>query len=118
MRLIGEEIISRGVSEQQFDLSADGRRVPGIIWKPDSSDCSALVLLGHGGGLHKRADYILSTARRLVRHYSIAAVAIDANPALLRAITATTIARSRLRQISREGRMQCKFIVLVSSGQP
>jgi len=77
MKLIGEASISRGVSERQFSLSADGRHVPGIIWEPDSSDCSALVLLGHGGGLHKRADYILSTARRLVRHYGIAAVAID-----------------------------------------
>lgn len=77
MKMVGQAKLSRGVSEQQFDLSCQGRRVPGIVWQPDSGDCSALVLLGHGGGLHKRADYILSTARRLVRHHSIAAVAID-----------------------------------------
>lgn len=77
MELIGDPIVERGVREQRFDVHCQGRRVPGLLWAPESGGATRLVLLGHGGSLHKRADYILSTARRLVRHHGFAAVAID-----------------------------------------
>ncbi len=77
MERIGEAIVERGVREQRFDVNCQGRRVPGLLWTSESGGPAALVLLGHGGSLHKRADYILSTARRLVRHHGIAALAID-----------------------------------------
>ncbi|MFP6640337.1 MAG: dienelactone hydrolase family protein, partial [Myxococcota bacterium] len=51
---------------------------PSILWRPaDTTELGPVALLGHGGSLHKRADYILATARRLVRHHGISAIAID-----------------------------------------
>ncbi len=78
MEWIGEPVSERGVREQRFDVQCEGRRVPGILWRPDASaEDAPLVLLGHGGSLHKRADYILATARRLARHHGISSIAID-----------------------------------------
>ena len=78
MEWIGDASTQQGVCEQRFDLDCEGRRVPGILWMPEGAkEASALALLGHGGSLHKRADYILGTARRLVRRHGISAVAID-----------------------------------------
>ena len=78
MEWSGEIATAQGVSEQRFDVTSAGRRVPGILWMPESArEVDAVALLGHGGGLHKRADYILGTARRLVRRHGISAIAID-----------------------------------------
>ncbi len=78
MEWIGEPEIDRGVREQGFRVVCEGRDVPGILWTTESSgEGRPLALLGHGGTLHKRADYILATARRLVRHHEISAIAID-----------------------------------------
>ena len=77
MEWIGDPIVERGVREQRFDVQSQGRRVPGLLWTAEEGPGGPLVLLGHGGSLHKRADYILSTARRLVRHHKISALAID-----------------------------------------
>ena len=72
------EVTSRGVRERGFELDCDGRRVPGIVWTPEAGRApTPLVLIGHGGGGHKREDHLLSLARRLVRHHGIGAVAID-----------------------------------------
>ena len=78
MRVL-DEISDRGVTERRFDLAVDHTTdvVPGIVWTPADAPARALVLVGHGYGLDKRAPYILSLARRLVRHHGIAAVAID-----------------------------------------
>lgn len=77
MEWIGEPVTERGVREQRFDVECQGRRVPGILWTPETPAAGPLALLGHGGSTDKRADYILSTARRLVRHAGISAIAID-----------------------------------------
>ncbi len=78
MEWIGEPEIGRGVREQGFRVVCEGRDVPGILWTTESGgEGRPLALLGHGGTLHKRADYILATARRLVRHHGISAIAID-----------------------------------------
>lgn len=67
-----------GVIEQRFDVEGhEGRVVPGILWTPADAPANALVLVGHGAWLEKRTPYVLSLARRLVRHHGIAAVAID-----------------------------------------
>jgi dienelactone hydrolase len=69
---------SQGVRERRFDLDRDGRRVPGVVWTPDgATGARPLVLLGHGASGNKRQDYVLSMARRLVRHRGFAAAAID-----------------------------------------
>lgn len=75
---VDEPRSERGVLERRFDLEVSGRRVPGLLWTPQAaSGPRPLVLLGHGGSLHKRSAYILGLARRLVRHHAFAAAAID-----------------------------------------
>lgn len=70
-----------GVREREFEVSAHGRRVPGVLWTPQASDVAAdpapLVLIGHGATRDKRVDYVVALARRLVREHGLAAAAID-----------------------------------------
>ena len=74
---IGDATTARGVVERRFDLDRADRKIPGVLWEPETrTPATPLVLLGHGGGGHKRQDYILAVARRLARK-GIAAVAID-----------------------------------------
>lgn len=64
-----------GIVETAFDI--DG--VPGVLWSPDGrADPTPLVLMGHPGGLHKRAAGLVSRARHLVTAYGLHAAAIDA----------------------------------------
>ena len=78
MNWIGRPEISREVEERSFLVTCQGRRVPGVLWTaPDPIRPAPLVLLGHGGSGHKRQDYILAQARRLVRRHGMAAAAID-----------------------------------------
>ncbi|MBA3654636.1 MAG: dienelactone hydrolase family protein [Actinobacteria bacterium] len=52
--------------------------MPGLLWTPEGAGGPRpLVLIGHGGGGNKRMEYVLSLARRLVRHQGWAAAAID-----------------------------------------
>jgi dienelactone hydrolase len=74
---IGEGAAGKGVIERRFDIERGAHTIPGLLWTPGEQPASALVLLGHGGGGDKRQGYILSMARRLVRHHGFAAVAID-----------------------------------------
>ena len=69
------------------DSSADGVRerdftvgeVPGVLWSPQTlSGRAPLVLIGHGGGLHKKAPAAAGRARQLVLGCGFHAVAIDA----------------------------------------
>ncbi|MEX2294391.1 MAG: alpha/beta hydrolase [Acidimicrobiales bacterium] len=77
MQIMGEAT-SHGVTERRFDVDRADGVVPGILWTPESADGSRpLVLVGHGGGGHKRFPYVLSLARRLVRHAGYAVAAID-----------------------------------------
>ncbi|HEX2040447.1 MAG TPA: CocE/NonD family hydrolase [Acidimicrobiales bacterium] len=79
MEWTGEPVVGRGVVERAFTLDVDGRTVPGIVWTPEgATGTRPLVAIGHGATLHKRVDYVLSLARRFVRHHGYAAVALDA----------------------------------------
>ena len=70
----GASAASRGVLERDFEI--DG--VPGVLWTPEGADGPfPLVLLGHGATLHKRVPFLVSLARRLVRHHGIAAASVD-----------------------------------------
>jgi pimeloyl-ACP methyl ester carboxylesterase len=74
----GAGITAKGVTERRFDVVRAARRIPGVVWMPERTPkAPALVLLGHGGTAHKRQDYIVALARRLVRHHGFAAAAID-----------------------------------------
>jgi dienelactone hydrolase len=78
MDFIGDPEISHGVVERRFDVTAGSGVVPGILWTPEGAAGERpLVLVGHGGTGHKRMPYVLSFARRLVRHRGYAVAAID-----------------------------------------
>lgn len=64
-----------GVREQLFVL--DG--VPGVLWTPaaDAAGPRPLILMGHGGGQHKKAPDITRRAHRFVTGCGFAAVAAD-----------------------------------------
>jgi pimeloyl-ACP methyl ester carboxylesterase len=84
MRWIGEPDsnaeAAADVAERRFEVSVDGRTVPGILWVPPDGAARSrpLVLIGHGATLHKRIDHIVALAHLLVRRHGFAAVAIDA----------------------------------------
>ncbi len=65
---------SNGVSERLFTLD----HIPGVLWSPaDAAGRLPLVLLGHGGGHHKKAEGLVARAYRYVA-CGFAVAAIDA----------------------------------------
>jgi dienelactone hydrolase len=63
-----------GVSEQLFTLG----EIPGVLWTPeDAHGTRPLILMGHGGGQHKKAPGILARACRFVAEGGFAVAAID-----------------------------------------
>jgi pimeloyl-ACP methyl ester carboxylesterase len=69
------ETTSNGVSERLFTLDD----ITGVFWSPaDAADGRPLVLLGHGGGQHRKAPGLLARARRYVTACGFAVAAIDA----------------------------------------
>ncbi|RCG23042.1 alpha/beta hydrolase [Streptomyces diacarni] len=74
MRFLSETS-SDGVREQLFELG----EIPGVLWTPEGAlDARPLVLMGHGGGQHKKAPGVLVRARRFVTELGFAVVALDA----------------------------------------
>jgi pimeloyl-ACP methyl ester carboxylesterase len=64
-----------GVLERDFRIGD----VPGVLWSPaDASAGTPLVLMGHGGGLHKRSPGLVARARTTVRRDGFLVAAIDA----------------------------------------
>jgi dienelactone hydrolase len=78
LQWIGEAISEGGVTERRFNLERESGNVPGILWLPVPQDRPVpLVLIGHGGSGHKRADRQLMLGRRFAGVSQMAAVAID-----------------------------------------
>ena len=74
MRFIGETS-SDGVTEQLFTLG----EIPGVLWTPDDAPgARPLILMGHGGGQHKKAPGIAARARHFAAEGGFAVAAIDA----------------------------------------
>ncbi|MER5530401.1 alpha/beta hydrolase [Streptomyces sp. NPDC002677] len=68
------ETSSDGVREQLFVL--DG--IPGVLWTPEgAAGTRPLIVMGHGGGQHKKAPDIMDRARRSVTECGFAAMAVD-----------------------------------------
>jgi dienelactone hydrolase len=64
-----------GVVEQLFALD----EIPGVLWTPeDATGARPLILMGHGGGQHKKAPGVETRARRFVREGGFAVAAVDA----------------------------------------
>jgi dienelactone hydrolase len=73
-----DDAIEKGVRERHFIVERSREPVPGVLWTPaDAVGARPLVLIGHGAAQHKRSPFVLSLARRFVRHLGCAAVAID-----------------------------------------
>jgi pimeloyl-ACP methyl ester carboxylesterase len=69
------ETSSDGVAERSFTLG----EVPGVLWSPLSATPGApLLLMGHGGGLHKRAPGLVARARQAAVRDGFHVAAIDA----------------------------------------
>jgi hypothetical protein len=69
------ETSSDGVVERDFSVG----EVPGVLWSPVSAAPDApLLLMGHGGGLHKRAPGLVARARRAAGRDGFRVAAIDA----------------------------------------
>ncbi|MEU7431941.1 alpha/beta hydrolase [Streptomyces sioyaensis] len=65
---------SDGVREQLFTLG----EIPGVLWTPEgAAGTRPLLLLGHGGGQHKKAPGIVARARRFVAECDFAVAALD-----------------------------------------
>ncbi|MEM9654075.1 MAG: alpha/beta fold hydrolase [Actinomycetota bacterium] len=71
-----EPNLVEGSVEREFTLNRDGTPIPGVLWSPTDGPAGRLLLLGHGGTAHKRADYIEGVAR-LATQRGFDAVAID-----------------------------------------
>lgn len=75
------ETSTDGVTEQLFTVG----EVPGVLWTPQpgsgvrhGSGPHPLILMGHGGGQHKKASGIPARAGRFVAEGGFAVAAIDA----------------------------------------
>jgi hypothetical protein len=66
---------SDGVRQRTFMLG----EIPGVMWSvPDGPSDVPLLLMGHGGGLHKTHPGLVSRARYYVSEFGWTAAAIDA----------------------------------------
>ncbi len=69
------ETSSNGVVQRDFTVG----EVPGVLWSPVSRpDHAPLVLMGHGGGLHKKTPALVARAYDAVTTFGFNVVAIDA----------------------------------------
>lgn len=69
------ETSSVGVFEQLFLLGD----IPGVLWTPEGAGGTrSLIVMGHGGGQHKKAPSIVDRARRFVAECGFAVLAVDA----------------------------------------
>jgi dienelactone hydrolase len=69
------ETSTNGVVERDFTVG----EVPGVLWSPVPGPGHApLVLMGHGGGLHKKTPALMARARDTVTTWGFTVVAIDA----------------------------------------
>jgi dienelactone hydrolase len=69
------ETSSNGVVERDFTVG----EVTGVLWSPaPGSEHAPVVLMGHGGGLHKKTPALMARARDAVTARGYTVVAIDA----------------------------------------
>jgi hypothetical protein len=74
LRFTTDTTTSTGIRERDFTLGA----VTGVLWSPAARAPTGLVLMGHGGGQHKRTPALVERAVHSVSTWHHAVVAIDA----------------------------------------
>jgi dienelactone hydrolase len=73
MRFVSETS-SGGVFERLFTLG----EIPGVLWTPaGAAGVRPLILMGHGGGQHKKAPGVVARAHRFVAAGGFAVAAVD-----------------------------------------
>ena len=74
----GAAISAGGTLERAFNVERAGSFIPGILWRPNTvKGPTPLVLLGHGGGGHKRNERIVALGQMFSEDYGWCAAAID-----------------------------------------
>jgi hypothetical protein len=69
------ETSSNGLAERDFTVG----EVSGVLWSPASgADRAPLVLMGHGGGQHRKAPAMAGRAHRIVTSCGFSVATIDA----------------------------------------
>src|SRR5689334_10070691 len=69
------ETTSDGVVERDFTVGD----IPGVLWSPVAGAAHApVVLMGHGGGQHKKTPALAGRARAAVTRWGFTVVAVDA----------------------------------------
>ncbi|XVU21498.1 hypothetical protein ACQPZJ_30020 [Actinoplanes sp. CA-054009] len=64
-----------GIRERDFTVGG----VPGVLWAPpDATATTPLILMGHGGGTHKKAPAMSGRARLLIHGAACAVAVLDA----------------------------------------
>jgi dienelactone hydrolase len=71
------DVVHRGIRERAATIVGNAGDVPLALWTPEDVAPTGLVLVGHGGSGHKREDYVVALARRLVRTTGAAVASID-----------------------------------------
>jgi pimeloyl-ACP methyl ester carboxylesterase len=71
------DVVHRGIRERAATIVGSDGPVPVALWTPVDAEPQGVVLMGHGGSGHKREDYVVALARRLVRTASLAVASID-----------------------------------------
>ena len=71
------DVVHRGIRERAATIVGSAGDVPLALWTSEDVAPTGLVLVGHGGSGHKREDYVVALARRLVRTTGAAVASID-----------------------------------------
>jgi pimeloyl-ACP methyl ester carboxylesterase len=71
------DVVHRGIRERAATIVGSAGEVPLALWTAEDVAPTGIVLVGHGGSGHKREEYVVALARRLVRTTGAAVAAID-----------------------------------------
>ncbi|MBT5108205.1 MAG: hypothetical protein HOM25_05965 [Rhodospirillaceae bacterium] len=78
MKWTGAETSNDGVIERDFTIERAGSAIPGVFWRPaGASGAAPLVLMGHGGGGHKRNERMAMLGPLFSGTYGWCAASID-----------------------------------------
>jgi dienelactone hydrolase len=78
LRWTEEAVSTGGVCERGFAVERNGHVIPGVLWHPsEPHGPRPLVLMGHGGGGHKRNERMVMLGRMFAADYGWCGAAID-----------------------------------------